>query len=48
MKPRFELKHISTDSSIETQYSLPARGKIARYAREFSFARFHDEGDTIL
>ena len=28
--------------------SLPARGKIARYAREFSFAKCHDKGDTTL
>ena len=41
-KPRFELS--TEDSSIRArQYSQPARGKSARYAREFSFARCHDE-----
>ena len=27
---------------------IPARGKIARYTREYSFARCHDKGDPIL
>ena len=40
-KLRFEL---STDSSGRVRHhSLLARGRSARYAREFSFARYHDE-----
>ena len=45
-KPRFEL---SRDSSIRArQYSQPARGKSARYAREFGFARCHDEAGAKI
>ena len=45
-KPRFEL---STDSSIKARRNfLSARGKRARYAREFSFARCHDAVGAII
>ena len=45
-KPRFEL---SIDSSTRArQHSLSARGKSARYAREFSFARCDDATDAII
>ena len=45
-KPRFEL---STDSSGRVRHhSLPARGRSARYARELSFARCHDEAGAII
>ena len=41
-KPRFELGTDRTGSS-RTRHSLPARGRSARYTRELSFARCHDE-----
>ena len=45
-KPKFEL---SIDRSIGIrQHSLPARGKSARYSREFSFARYHDAVVAIM
>ena len=40
-KPRFEL------STQARQHSISGRGKSARYAREFSFARCHDEAGAI-
>ena len=45
-KHRFE---VGTDSSIKArQHFLSARGKSARYAREFSFARCHDATGAII
>ena len=46
VKPRFEL---STDSSRrDSQHSLPARGRSARYARELSFAKYYDGAGYIM
>ena len=45
-KPRFEL--ITDSSSRAREHSVPARGRSAHYAREFSFARCHDEAGAIM
>ena len=42
-KPRFELSTVQSHQDL-----LPTRGKSARYAREFSFARCHDEAGDII
>ena len=42
-KPRFELSTVQSHQDL-----LPTRGKNARYAREFSFARCHDEAGAII
>ena len=42
-KPRFELSTVQSHQDL-----LPTRGKSARYAREFSFARCHDEAGAIV
>ena len=51
---QIKTKHIQSPDSNGAQCRahqdlIPTRGKSARYAREFSFARCHDEaGDIIL
>ena len=42
-KPGFELSRVQSHQDL-----LPTRGKNARYAREFSFARCHDEAGANI